>query len=270
MTLVDAAVLGLIQGITEFLPISSSGHLVLTRELLGISQPDLSFDIALHLASLGAVTAFFWRRLLSSMHVRQLAYIVLATAPVALIGISIREVFEAATQHTWVVGIGLFITTLALWFADVKLRRHPTPPTSIKSTDHTQNQPFLLSTWKQALVIGFAQAVSLLPGVSRSGTTVAVGLLLGLSREAAFRFSFLLLFPAVLGAVGLEILSMITSGDMLLMGSSAAFEAYALGMLLSFVAGLGSLRLFEYVLKSANLRWFAVYTAVLSITSFVL
>ena len=207
LELVEAIFLGVVQGLTEFLPVSSSGHLLLGQYFLGLDQArfGLSFDVALHLGTLVAVVSFFWRDLvrmvlafLESLRRRdisdpdgRLAYLVLAsTVPAALIGYSLEDFFETAVRSPWVVVFNLVLIGALFIVGEAVGRR-------------TRSASKL--TFLEAVGIGFAQAAALVPGVSRSGATITLGLFLGLRREEAARFSFLMSVPIVAGAGTLQL-----------------------------------------------------------------
>ena len=200
-----AIVLGIVQGLTEFLPISSSGHLIAVRELFGWQfADDLTFDVSLHLGTTIAVLAFFWRewtqmlrsaflRLSGARRVesagvydyRMLLFVAAGSVPVAIVGLALNSWIEDEIRSPIVVGVMLILFGLTLAFAERAGRRKRT-----------------LSDigLRDVLLIGSAQAVSLVPGVSRAGVTISAGLLLGFTREEAARFSFVLSTPAILGA----------------------------------------------------------------------
>lgn len=185
--------LGILQGITEFFPISSSGHLLLAENFLSLPVADLqAFDVVLHGGTLAALLVLFWREWLGILKFDKVGrnfflQLVVATIPAALAGVFLGDWMEAATRgenRLWIVG-GFFICVAILFFCAEKFSK--------------QNSEKI--GWKQVLFMGFAQAIALLPGVSRSGSTIAAGMFTGLKREAAARFSFLMLAPVTFGAV---------------------------------------------------------------------
>lgn len=210
MNLWDAVILGIVQGLTEFLPVSSSGHLVLFQSLLGLNQSMLVFDIAVHWGTLTAVFIYFKKDifdLISDTFSFMLSFvkggrfndliklypnaylsflIVLATVPAVFVGLFLKDYFETHLHHLWVVAAAWFVTAILLYMTKFK---HPE-----KMGDLTK------LTVRVALLIGLAQAFAIMPGISRSGTTIAVAIFLGLKRGEAARFSFLMGIPAILGA----------------------------------------------------------------------
>ena len=195
MTLFHACVLGLLQGLAEFLPISSSAHLTLAPWLLGWPDPGLTFDVALHAGTLVAIVAYFWRDWLDLLsgaaarptgpHGRMLGLIVLASVPGAAAGLLFEKAAEETLRSPVLIAALLIVFGLLLEAAD-RFGRRARPMDDL--------------TWAGGLIIGAAQALALAPGVSRSGATMTAALALGLTREAAARFSFLLATPIIAGA----------------------------------------------------------------------
>ncbi|MCX6042777.1 MAG: undecaprenyl-diphosphate phosphatase, partial [Caldilinea sp.] len=201
--LIQAVILGFVQGATEFVPVSSSGHLVLVPWLLGWPAPSLLFDTLLHWGTLVAVLIVFWREFLSmgsawvqSIARRSLAdpdartawFIVVGTLPAVAAGLLFDDLLESFFLNPLAVGCFLLVTAVLLWLSEQLVLR------SGGGRALTQMQ------WLDAAAIGVAQALALLPGVSRSGSTIAAGLARGIRRDQAARFSFLLGTPAILGA----------------------------------------------------------------------
>ncbi|NIP80364.1 MAG: undecaprenyl-diphosphate phosphatase, partial [Gemmatimonadetes bacterium] len=197
MSYFDAVILGLVQGLTEFLPVSSSGHLVMAQTFLGVPAPGVFLEVALHVATLLSVMVVYRRKLAdlavgaASRDPESLRYIgmlALATVPVAVLGFLFKDPIEAAFDTPHVTGFMLLVTGALLWsttWGDVQ-RPHDTP------------RP------RHALSMGLAQCLALLPGISRSGSTIATGLWTGLSGERAAEFSFLMSLPAIAGAAVLQ------------------------------------------------------------------
>ncbi|MDE0659802.1 MAG: undecaprenyl-diphosphate phosphatase [Gammaproteobacteria bacterium] len=196
LSLLQLVVLALVQGITEFLPVSSSAHLILPAALTDWPDQGLAFDVAVHFGTLVAVTAYFRRDLAGfarsgvalAMHRRWddkldlLAKVGIATIPVVIVGLFMKPVIEAHLRTTTIIAAATIVFGIALWLADRHRGERITP------------------SYFQATLIGLAQAVALVPGTSRSGITIAAALALGLARPAAARFSFLLSIPAIAGA----------------------------------------------------------------------
>jgi undecaprenyl-diphosphatase len=197
MSIIQAIILGLIQGFTEFIPISSSGHLVLAHHALGVVNTGLAFDIALHFGTLIALLLYFWKDLWllavsifrKTEHTKLTWLLILATIPAAVIGFLLESAAESNFRSVRLVG------TTMLGFGLIMLI---TEHFYQKQTKHAALDNI---TTRQALSMGFAQAAAVVPGVSRSGSTITMGLLAGLDRVAATRFSFLLGIPITAGAV---------------------------------------------------------------------
>ncbi|MFA9459750.1 undecaprenyl-diphosphate phosphatase [Thiohalorhabdus methylotrophus] len=208
MTYLQALVLALLQGITEWLPISSSAHLILFPALVGWPDQGLGFDVAVHVGSLAAVMIYFrtditamardWGRSVVTRRLEgeaRLAWaVLLATIPVGLAGLAFKDVVEGAMRDPHVLAWALIGFGVLLWAADARGRRV-----------RTERQ----LTWKDVVVIGFAQALALIPGTSRSGITMTAGLAVGWTREASARFSFLLAIPVIVLAGGLDVVDII-------------------------------------------------------------
>ena len=240
---IQAVILGLIQGITEFLPVSSSGHLVLAQRLLGLREPALTFDIALHLGTLVAVLLFFRRDIAGMVqgilgrgpertsYTWLLVLIILGSVPTAVVGLLFKDSFEAMFASVTAVGVSLLITAALLLAAGLAGR----PRRGLEET----------RSW-HALLIGLAQGLAITPGISRSGSTISTALLLGLERELAVRFSFLLSIPAILGAVALQALDLPP-------GLHLAWTPLLLGALVAGVSGWLALRLLLGLVRRVRL-----------------
>lgn len=269
MTVLDALILGVVQGFTEFLPVSSSGHLVLVPEFFGIPTPGLGFDILVHLATLVAVVGYFindvvkivtsivaprrmargelkyWRRLF--------IFLVIGSIPAGLAGFFLGDVFEGFFSDTLAVGIFLVVTSLLLTGSDIvmsRVSREPRPLEKMRLAD--------------AFVVGCYQALAIAPGLSRSGSTIAGGIFLGFDRPTAARFSFLLSIPAILGAFVFKLKDI--SGAFA-DGSGAAF---AVGAIAALISGFVAVYFLMRYLKNHRLRVFAIYTAALGIFVIIL
>lgn len=260
--MLEAVILGLVQGLTEFLPISSSGHLVLAPELLGMPAPPLAFDVMLHLATLLAVAGYFARDLFSMVvsfvapgrlpaaeakDWRRLAlWLIIGSVPAGLAGVLLGGFFESLFDSTLAVGIFLVVTAVLLTLADVVADRTQQPRT-------VEDMGLV-----DALIVGGFQALAIAPGLSRSGATIAGGTYLGLGRTAAARFSFLLSVPVIAGA------GLLNARDI-----SGGFEGstgvYVAGALAGLVSGLFAVHFMLRFLRNHRLRVFAVYTAVLGV-----
>ncbi|MFW5951953.1 MAG: undecaprenyl-diphosphate phosphatase, partial [Gemmatimonadota bacterium] len=198
MSYFDAVILGLVQGLTEFLPVSSSGHLVMAQTFLGVAAPGVFLEVALHVATLLSVMIVYSRKLGELLvgtvrrepeALRYVGMLVLATLPVVVIGLLFRDAIETAFDTPYVTGFMLLVTGLLLY------------STTWGGHDGTHDQP----RTRHALAMGFAQCLALLPGISRSGSTIAAGLWTDLRGERAAEFSFLMSLPAIAGAAVLQV-----------------------------------------------------------------
>lgn len=267
-----ALVLGVVQGVTEFLPISSSAHLVLVPYALGWPRAGLAFDVALHLGTLAAVIWHFrgeLARLARSVVTggqdrRLLGLLAVGSAPVAVAGLLLESRVERVfDEPLWTAGLMLVMAAWLLageWAAGRPARDQPaasaadTPPRSAED-------PATGLRWGDVVVVGVAQAAALLPGISRSGSTIATGLLRGMDRQTAARFSFLLSIPAILGAIASQAPDMAATPDL---GAELV-----VGTLAAFVSGLWAIRWLLRVISTRGLGGFAVYLGLLAVVVLV-
>ncbi|MFO0919043.1 MAG: undecaprenyl-diphosphate phosphatase [Planctomycetaceae bacterium] len=241
-------VLAVLQGIAEFLPISSSGHLVIGKSLLSEFWPDavstsggMQLEVALHAGTLGSILLVFAKDLWQLRRDWRLCLlIILASIPAGVVGITLKKSLEPMFESPLVAGCGLLVTAIFLLLGQ-----------KLASGKYTErDQP-----WATAFVVGCFQAIALVPGISRSGSTIAGGLLTGLQRIAAAKFSFLMAIPAIGGATLLE------AKDLLIDGTPLAYGlgSLTLGIIVSFVVGIAALRLLLLVVARGQLHWFAYY-----------
>lgn len=255
MDWLQVVVLSLVQGITEFLPISSSAHLILVPELTSWTDQGLAFDVALHVGSLAAVVLYFrrelWRMTCSwsasvagrgmDDDARLAWWVILATVPVGLAALLFRETIEVTLRSALLLAGSLILFGLVLGYADWRGRG--------TRTEHQL-------TWRDALLIGLAQALALIPGTSRSGITMTAALLLGMSREGAARFSFLMSIPVIVLAGGLE------AYILLLEPRPIDWPALWWGTLLSGISAYLCIHYFLVVIKRIGMQPFVVYRVV--------
>jgi undecaprenyl-diphosphatase len=254
MTGVDAAILGFIQGATEFLPISSTGHLVLAQQLLGLETDTFTFDIFLHFATLVAVFLFFWKDLLK-LRPRDFVPILIASIPAGVIGVLFNDAIEQLSASLHTTGWEMLVTA-GLNFGCAYLLTK----TSKTATENTDTPSLRDIPAKQAGIVGLFQAFAMLPAVSRSGATVFGGLWTGLDRKTAFKFSFIISIPAILGANLLEILKVVKDN-----GQFPEAGLMLIGALVSLVVGLASLYLLKYMINHAQFHWFGWYCLILGV-----
>lgn len=254
--LLDIVVLAIVQGIAEFLPISSSGHLALFGKYLGIDpEANLTLGILLHAGSLLAICIFYYRTLLGFLHKDQwhlALMIVLGTLPAAGVGVALKVsgLAEKLFNTPLLIGLCFLITATVLRMTDKEkliVRNSPDAlPTPLKEI-----------SVRQALIVGFAQAFAILPGISRSGSTIASGILCGISREAAGNFSFLLALPAIGGAVLIELLETLRhTGNT---AQNLSWQLLMIGFILSALVSFGALALLMKLIRKGKLVWFSWY-----------
>lgn len=236
MTLIQALILGFIQGLTEFLPISSSGHLVVAQKLLGFNEPPVTYDIYLHLATLAAVIYFF-RKSLLHLNRRLVLLLVIATIPAVLFGLIFKSMIETMFDSLWLTSLGFFISAGFIFLSD-----------KIKAGSSKIGQ----LTFKETLMIGVFQAIAILPSISRSGATIYAGLKARLKREEAVTFAFLISIPAVLGAVVYDWLKLDSATPLPLLPT-------LMGMLAAFTVGFFCLKLLQILVLKARLYYFGWY-----------
>lgn len=235
----QALLLGLVQGLTEFLPVSSSGHLVIAQSLLGVKAEMLTFDIFVHVGTLAAVFVYFWsdiRALLKRPFCRLTALIVVGCIPAGLMGVFLDDFFERLFSSLPAVACALIVTGVLLLISD-----------RFNGKGSIEKMSF-----GQALAIGCFQGLAITPGLSRSGSTIFGALLCGLERREAARFSFLLSIPVILGAALLEGVDVVKSGV------PVSFS-YLLGAFVAALSGYIAIRIFIRLLERRNMRYFAYY-----------
>ena len=246
MGFLEAVILGIVQGFTEFLPISSSGHLIVARRLFGIEEPMLAFDIIMHLGSLVAVFVVFWKNLfeLIKKPFQNMTYmLIVATIPAVIVGLLFKDQIEVLFEGGIFLALCFIITGLLLLYSD-----------SIRNNEKGDKDMHL----PDALFIGCVQAIAIAPGISRSGSTITAGLHRGFSRETAARFSFLLSIPAILGAAVLMIMEMFGSSDSalwVLPDTGPLILAFLAAMLSGYLA----IRFMLNLIKKCKLRYFSIY-----------
>lgn len=261
MNLFEAILLGIVQGLTEFIPVSSSGHLVLFHELFGLEHVGLAFDVALHLGTLLALIIFFYGEIVRLINgilgrndYKRLAWLILlATFPAAVLGYLLEGAAESTFRSVFIVSFNLIFVALLMLLAE-KIARSIKHKTPLKHTSP-----------KQALAVGFAQALALVPGVSRSGITITTGLFTGLDRVSATRFSFLLGIPIMVGAITKVMLSGAATSQI-----SQETGIFVAGILAAFVSGLFAIRFLLKFLSSNTLNVFAYYRIALGIITLAL
>ena len=271
LDIISAIILGAVQGISEFLPISSSGHLVIVPHLLGV-ETGLAFDVILHVGTLVAIFTFFWKDIINIIkgfivsiinltegfdkfkdglrrvpEERFAWLIIIATIPTGIMGLLFDKAVETIFRGTVFVGLFLIITGIILYYSE----RHSSGNITEKDM-----------SFKQAITIGICQGIAVLPGISRSGASIASGLCLGLNREYAARYSFLLSVPAVVGAAVFKVKDMATI--------DATTTVLVAGFLSSVIFGYLSIKLLMKMIEGWSLDIFAYYCWIVGILTLVL
>lgn len=262
MSLLQSIILGIIQGLTEFLPVSSSGHLVLAQHFWGIENPETTFVIVVHLGSLLAVLFYFHKDIIGLLqsvfkifsskkthhdvnNLKVIAYLLVATIITAVIGITFKSQLEALYSNYLAVSIALAATGLILYISD--------------KIPNGSFDDYNLG-WVKALFIGVGQALAIIPGISRSGTTIAFALFSKMKRESAARFSFLLSIPAILGAAILDFKDIDTIDPSTLLNYSAAAIA-------AFISGFIVIAFLINLIQRKKLKYFSYYCWTVSLIS---
>lgn len=268
MDLIQAIILGVIQGLTEFFPVSSSGHLVIFQQMMGLKEPVLLFDISVHMGTLAAIVIYFFKDIiniikslfhsissrlsgqsghftsLESRDINMAWMLVAGSIPTAVIGAGLQMVSDVLFSSLLLVGVSLMITGSILlgtrWIRQ-------------------ENESGMDLTIKQALLIGTVQGLAVIPGISRSGSTIVAGLFLGVNRDLAIRYSFLLSIPAILGALVLQVLTD-PSG-----AGNISLSIIAAGLVTSLIVGYAALSLLVKMVQKGHLYFFTPYCIVLGV-----
>ncbi len=265
MTELDAIILGIIQGLTEFLPVSSSGHLILGKELLNVSQEGIFFEIVVHLGTLFAVLTAFWKDIVWLWHaclrfvtpakasapltadddyaMKYVAYLLWATLPAVLVGLFLKDYVEEAFASPLLAAYMLLVTGFILLLSRAGLEAKGR------------------MTLRKSVAVGIAQAFAILPGISRSGSTISLGMLLGIEREEAARFSFLMAIPAIGGAFVLQLKDVI--GEPM---SGAYITVLVLGFVASYLSGFVAIRFLMSIVRRGRFDYFAWYCFAVGLT----
>ncbi|MCL4133954.1 UNVERIFIED_CONTAM: hypothetical protein GTU68_013697 [Idotea baltica] len=245
MSYFEALMLALVQGFTEFLPISSSAHLILPSAVLGWEDQGLAFDVAVHVGTLAAVVIAFFGSVFKGERSKEakLAWmIILATIPACIFGLLMKDIVELYLRSAWVIATTTIIFGLLLWWVDKN--------SSLRDDEYQAG-------WKKALFIGLAQAMAIIPGTSRSGATITAALYLGFTREAAARFSFLMSIPIITLAGGYLGLKLVTSGDPIHVGTLLT------GIVVSFISAYICIHFFLKLISRMGMTPFVIYRLIL-------
>jgi len=260
MSLLEAILLGLVQGLTEFLPVSSSGHLVLSQKLLGVEDRGVTFEVMVHFGTLLSVVIYFskplWNMLLSILppfradlakERKMIVFLAIASVPAAMVGFSpLKDVFEGTYEKPAIVGL-LLMATGAVLFLPRLIAKRQKDPTDVN--------------FKSALIMGIGQAFAILPGVSRSGSTIVSGMLAGTNSSAAAEFSFLMAVPAIAAAAFLELDHLPKEGGQL--------TNYLVGTAVAFVSGLIAIYTVLAAIRRGKFEYFGIYCLIAGLAAFL-
>ncbi|MCQ2168945.1 MAG: undecaprenyl-diphosphate phosphatase [Bacteroidales bacterium] len=265
----QALVLGMVQGLTEFLPVSSSGHLMLVRELLGVDgEGFLDFTVAVHFATVVSTVVVFRKVIVELLkglfkfryndETDYVCKIIVSMIPVGIVGVFFKDSVEALFGNgVTVVGICLLVTAFLLLLSDLLASR----------LHYSNNYRNGISYW-QAFVVGLGQAFAVAPGLSRSGTTIATGLVAGVKRDRMAQFSFLMVLVPIIGEQLLDCLDMLVSPAGEAVASVGALPLIV-GAVSAFLSGLFACKVMIAIVKKAKLGWFALYCAVIGVAILV-
>ena len=264
----EAIILGLIQGLTEFLPVSSSGHLVIGRELLGVeASEDLVFEVLVHAATVLSTIVVFRKQIWGLLkgffrfkyndETDYLLKIAVSMIPVFIVGVFFKDYVEGLFGSLTAVGCALIVTALLLAFSDLASKPGKAP--FLPAGKEYRNG---ISYW-QAFVVGLGQAIAVAPGLSRSGTTISTGLICGVKRDVMAQFSFLMVLVPILGEAFLDVVG----GEFA--ASSIGALPLILGFVSAFISGLFACKVMIALVKKAKLSWFALYCAIVALCIFI-
>lgn len=251
MNIFEAIILGLVQGLCEFLPVSSSGHLLLARQIMGLSGEYLIFDVTAHVGTLIAVCIHFYKDILSLFTTdrKKLAYLMLSTVFAVVVGLVIKIFLPSVVEDTKYLGVNFIICAIMLFLAQIVSRKS------------NKTNPF---SYKTAISMGLMQAVGVLPGISRSGSTITGGIISNADKNEVASFSFLMSIPIILGSFLLESVSVVSDGAMVI-GTAPII----VGFVASFLSGLFAIKFMMKIIKKANFLPFSVYLTIIGIISTV-
>jgi len=269
MSWFEALLLGIVQGLTEFLPVSSSGHLAIGKALFGVETADLSFEIAVHAATVLATIVVFWKDILALLQdlfrfkmndgTKYILMILFSMIPVFIVGVFFKDCVEDIFgSGLMVVGCCLIVTAALLFLSETLSERR-----AAKEAEAGEDGTGSEMSFKSAIWMGLAQSVAVLPGLSRSGSTIAAGLLCGVKRSEVTRFSFLMVLIPILGEAFLDVVG----GGFA--ASSVGGLQLAVGFVAAFISGFFACKVMIALVKKARLRWFALYCVLVGLACIV-
>ncbi len=255
MELWQAVILGAVQGFAEFLPISSSGHLILLQQWFGITENVMFYSVMLHVGTLIPVIVVLWREILGMFKkpFSKLWYLILATIPAGVVGLIASKLIDLDaffTQNLWLLGITFLLTAVELIFAEIRAKKVAmVNPINIKTS----------------LIMGAGQAVGVFPGLSRSGTTMSAGCLAKVNKDDNASFTFLMSIPIILAAVFMEGLDIVQAGGI----GNIDFFPLIIGIITAMVCGYIAINFMLSIIKKANYKWFSLYLVGISAATFL-
>lgn len=283
MSFIEAIILGIVQGLAEFLPVSSSGHLALFKKLFGLSDVGLTFDLMLHFGTLVAVFIVYWKdiwelikegvmiivdayhnivcffkkdkraykKIISTPYRRFVMLIIVSTIPTGIIGLLFKKIFNMDNPSLLVVGLSLLITACLLYIVDEL-------PDKRKKEDKV--------SYKDAVIVGVSQGIATLPGLSRSGTTITIERLLGFDRKFAVKYSFIMSIPAILGANILDIKDLFEPANAI---TGSELMCYIAGTVVAGVVGFICIKAMLVLIKNKKFRYFSYYCAIVGCVAII-
>jgi len=266
MDFIHSAILGLVQGLTEFIPVSSTGHLIIARKLMGLDLVGtLSFDAILQLATGFAVLIYFWRdiwNMIKNRDFKLISVLIIGTIPAIILGLFLNDYMDTTFRGTHVVAVTLILGAVLFYFAERRLGHPKETPETLSTLNGVPNRSESISgiSFGKGLVVGLFQCLALVPGMSRSGSTISGGLFAGLSREAAARFSFLLSLPIIFGS-GLKKVFDLYQGGLL----SQVESPLIIASFFAFISGILAIHFLIKFLRNHSLNYFGVYRIILAV-----
>ena len=263
MDFIHSAILGLVQGLTEFIPVSSTGHLIIARNIMGLPlEGSLSFDAILQLATGLAVLAYFWKdiwNIIVSKNIKFISVLIMGSIPAVIFGLLLQDYMDTVFRGTHVVAITLILGAILFYFAERFTHETSGSLSPLNGIpNHSEGLPEV--SLKKSLGIGFFQCLALVPGMSRSGSTISGGLFLGLNRESATRFSFLLSLPIIFGSGLKKVFDLYQTGA-LAQAESSLFVA----SIFAFISGLLAIHFLIKFLRNHSLNYFGIYRIILAV-----
>jgi undecaprenyl-diphosphatase len=264
MNFIEAGILGLVQGLTEFIPVSSTGHLILARKIMGLDLAGtLSFDAILQLATGLAVLLYFSKdiwNIIKNRNYKLFLALVIGSIPAVILGLFLSDYMDTVFRGTHVVAIALILGAILFYFAEKKFTGVTPEKSSTLNGVPNRSEEISKVTPKRGFAIGLFQCLALVPGFSRSGSTISGGLFVGLTREVAARFSFLLSLPIIFGSGLKKVFDLYQAGTL-----AEAESSLIIASLFAFISGLLAIHFLLRFLKKHSLNYFGVYRIILAI-----